>query len=59
MAPGSLSPVALGALLGVAALLAALLSRIAAAAFPGSKPPVFEGIPFVGGLLKFAKASAA
>jgi hypothetical protein len=35
--------------------LAALLMRIFANTFRGKAPPIDEGIPFVGGLIKFSK----
>lgn len=49
-------------LVGVVALLAVvslIVTRVFANALRGNKPPVFEGIPFVGGLLKFSKVCAA
>lgn len=45
--------VVLLAVLAVASVL--LITRALSNAFPGSKPPIVEGIPYVGGLLKFAK----
>ena len=51
-----------GAPLVAAALLAGLalafVSRALANLFRGNKPPIMEGIPFIGGLLKFTKARA-
>jgi sterol 14-demethylase len=42
--------------IGVAAVAVGfVLLRIISNAFPGSAPPVDEGIPFVGGLIKFSK----
>lgn len=37
--------------------LAALVMRILGNKFQGNAPPVDEGIPFVGGLIKFSKVS--
>jgi hypothetical protein len=51
------SPFQLTALLAVFALISVFIARVLANAFPGSKPPVFEGVPFVGGLQKFAGVS--
>lgn len=51
------SPVALLAT-AAAAVVALVVIRILANTFHGSKPPIFEGIPFVGGLMKFAGVSA-
>lgn len=49
----------LSAVITLAAAVAALaVIRILANTFHGSKPPIFEGIPFVGGLMKFAGVSA-
>eukprot|EP00877_Chromochloris_zofingiensis_P002450 jgi/Chrzof1/12205/Cz06g25080.t1 len=42
-------PVALACL----AVVSLLLGRVLQNQFSGSRPPVFEGIPFIGGLLKF------
>lgn len=47
------SPVALLAT-AAAAVVALVMIRIMANTFHGSKPPIFEGIPFIGGLMKFA-----
>lgn len=41
------------------ALLAILIGRVAQNAVRGKTPPVFEGLPFVGGLLKFVKVGCA
>lgn len=46
---GSLLLVAVGGIATVALL------RLLFNAFPGKKPPVFEGVPFVGGIIKFTK----
>jgi hypothetical protein len=51
------SPVAL-VITTAAAFVALAVIRILANAFHGNKPPIFEGIPFVGGLMKFAGVSA-
>lgn len=41
-----------------ALLAAAVVARLAAhTVLRGAKPPVFEGVPFVGGLLAFARVS--
>lgn len=53
-AAGSFSPFQLAAMLGVFALLSMFVARVLSSKFPGSKPPIFEGTPFVGGLMKFA-----
>lgn len=45
-------------LLVAAAIAAAVVARLAnQTVLRGSKPPVFEGVPFVGGLLAFARVS--
>lgn len=54
----SSSPLTL-AITTVAAIVALAVIRVLANTFHGSKPPVFEGIPYVGGLMKFAGVSAA
>lgn len=41
------------AVLAVAAVL--LITRALSSAFPGRKPPIVEGVPYIGGLFKFAK----
>ena len=38
-------------------LLAALVMRVLTNKFNGKAPPIDEGIPFVGGLIKFSKVS--
>jgi len=53
----SSSPLTL-AITTVAAIVALAVIRVLANTFHGSKPPVFEGIPYVGGLMKFAGVSA-
>ncbi|KAF6265917.1 sterol 14 desaturase [Scenedesmus sp. NREL 46B-D3] len=53
-AAGSFSPFQLAGLLGVFGILSMFVMRVFSSQFPGSKPPVFEGAPFVGGLIKFA-----
>lgn len=45
-----------GLVLGGGLLLIAL--RLIQNYLPGRTPPVFEGVPFVGGILKFSKVSA-
>jgi hypothetical protein len=53
---GGGAPSAAVVLLAVLALFSVLLiTRALSNAFPGSKPPIVEGVPYVGGLLKFAK----
>ena len=44
--------------LPTAVLLACAVLRIVANSLPRQAPPVFEGIPFVGGLLKFMKVTS-
>lgn len=41
-----------------AVLLAFVVLRIIANSLPRQSPPVFEGIPFIGGLLKFMKVKS-
>ncbi|KAL4429571.1 hypothetical protein ABPG77_008620 [Micractinium sp. CCAP 211/92] len=47
-------PALLAAATGVV-LLAAVVMRVLSNNFPGKAPPVEEGIPFIGGLIKFSK----
>ncbi len=47
------SPLALF-ITAAAAVVTLAVIRVLANTFHGSKPPIFEGIPFVGGLMKFA-----
>jgi hypothetical protein len=55
---GKFSPVQL-VLVGAAVLFAAaVLGRLIFNGLPSKRPPVFEGIPFIGGLLKFIGVSA-
>eukprot|EP00878_Enallax_costatus_P004843 GHUV01005097.1.p1 GENE.GHUV01005097.1~~GHUV01005097.1.p1 ORF type:complete len:497 (+),score=160.86 GHUV01005097.1:332-1822(+) len=54
LSSGAFNPFQLAALLGVVTLASLFVARIVSSTFPGSKPPVFEGVPFVGGLMKFA-----
>ena len=57
---GSLQALPLPQLIAVATgvvFLAALVMRILGNKFHGKAPPVDEGIPFVGGLIKFSKVS--
>lgn len=49
-------PIAVVVLMATAlVLLAAVLARILTNTFHGKAPPVDEGIPFIGGLIKFSK----
>lgn len=62
MALGALGDAILSSPLSVAAttigvVIALTLIRVLANTFHGAKPPVFEGIPWVGGLMKFAGVS--
>ena len=41
----------------VVVLLAAIVARVLSNTFNGKAPPIDEGIPFVGGLIKFSKVS--
>jgi small-conductance mechanosensitive channel len=51
---GALTPTGvLTAVLAVATVM--LVTRVLSALFPGSKPPISEGVPYIGGLFKFAK----
>lgn len=53
-----LQAVPMPALVAAAVLVVALslvAARVLANALPGKKPPVWEGLPFVGGLQKFVK----
>lgn len=52
------SPVALF-FTAAAAVVALAVIRVLANTFHGARPPIFEGIPFVGGLMKFAGVRAA
>lgn len=51
------SPIAL-VITTAAAFVALAVIRIIANTFHGNRPPIFEGVPFVGGLMKFAGVSA-
>lgn len=51
----ALSVVGVIALGAVVVGLAALVGRLLQYAMPGKMPPIFEGIPFIGGLMKFAR----
>lgn len=44
------------AIVATAVASAAIILRIIGNTFHGNRPPVDEGIPFVGGLIKFSKA---
>jgi hypothetical protein len=48
------SPVQLVLLGAVAFVVLAFVGRVVARNLPSSQPPILEGVPFVGGLLKFA-----
>ena len=50
-----LPPALLAAGAVVVVALALLVHRLVSNTFPGKAPPVDEGIPFVGGLIKFSK----
>ena len=50
-------PALLAAATGVV-LLAAVVMRVLSNNFPGKAPPVEEGIPFIGGLIKFSKVGS-
>ncbi len=52
---GPLQLAVVGALLGLVALIAA---RVMQNLLPSGRPPVFEGIPFIGGILKFSKVGS-
>lgn len=54
LSAGAFSPVQLAALLSVITVISMFVLRVVSNQLPGSKPPVFEGVPFVGGLMKFA-----
>lgn len=43
------------ALIAVGAAVVAIAVRVISNTFHGNRPPVDEGIPFVGGLIKFSK----
>ena len=43
------------ALAGTFVVVVALFARVFPNAFRGNSPPIDEGIPFVGGILKFSK----
>lgn len=42
-------------LVGLAGVVVLALLRLIRNNLPGKTPPVFEGLPFVGGILKFTK----
>ncbi len=55
LSPAGVPPWAFGAALTLVLVFSWLVSRLVLNKFTGSKaPPVFGGIPFIGGLLKFA-----
>ena len=41
------------ALGGFIILLSVIVGRLFQNSFLGNKPPIFEGVPFIGGLMKF------
>lgn len=49
------STMQLAALASVATLVTLVVLRLAQNMMPSGKPPILEGIPYVGGLLKFSK----
>ncbi len=57
--PQALPPSLLAAAFTVAALALVVVARLVHNSLPGSAPPVFEGIPFIGGVLKFVKVQCA
>ena len=50
-----LSPVLKCVLFPAALLLACSILRVIANNLPSQRPPVFEGVPFIGGVLKFVQ----
>lgn len=54
----SLSPVVLVALGSAVLILALAVGRVLFNLLPSKRPPVWEGLPFIGGLLKFTGVSA-
>ena len=42
---------------GLVLLASVLVLRVISNTLTFNKPPIFEGLPFIGGLVKFAKAS--
>lgn len=49
------TPVQLSVLLAVAAVITLFVGRVVANRLPGKTPPILEGFPYVGGLIKFSK----
>ncbi len=45
---------ALGAII---VLVSVIVGRLLQNSLPGNRPPVFEGVPFIGGLMKFVGVS--
>lgn len=54
-----LPPWQLGMAVSLVLVAAALVGRVLANSFTGKRPPIFEGIPYIGGLLKFVAVSGA
>ena len=50
-----ISPPMLYSLVAVALVGVLIFGRLMMQNFAGKAPPVFEGVPFIGGILKFAK----
>lgn len=53
------TPVQLSVLLAVAAVITLFVGRVVANRLPGKTPPILEGFPYVGGLIKFSKVQLA
>lgn len=51
----NLSPPMLYSLVAVALVSVLIFGRLMVQKFAAKAPPVFEGVPFIGGILKFAK----
>ena len=51
------SPIQLSVLLAAVALVSLFVGRVLVNKIPGKSPPILEGVPFIGGLLKFAGVS--
>lgn len=49
----AMGPVQLAVLGALAFVVLAFVGRVVARNIPNGKPPILEGVPFVGGLLKF------
>ncbi|GBF88206.1 sterol 14 desaturase [Raphidocelis subcapitata] len=50
----ALAPVQLAVLGALAFVVAAFVGRVVYRNLPGKQPPILEGVPYIGGLLKFA-----